>query len=134
MLTAETYIRVRYGEVDRMGYVYYGNYPLYYESARTEMLRKFGLSYLQMEDDGIILPVMDMHIEYLAPALYDDLLTIKTKLIKYPAVRLIFNYEIYNETRELLNKASTTLVFADATTKKPRKAPYYFLNRVKEFF
>ena len=126
MLTAETNIRVRYGEVDRMGYVYYGNYPLYYESARTEMLRNFGLSYRQMEDEGIILPVMDMHIEYLAPALYDDLLTIKTILIQYPAVRLIFNYEIYNESRDLLNIASTTLVFADAKTKKPRKAPEYF--------
>ncbi len=134
MLTDETNIRVRYGETDRMGYVYYGNYPLYFESARTEMLRKFGLSYREMEDEGIILPVMDLHIEYLAPALYDDLLTVKTMLIKYPAVRLLFNYEIFNEKKELLNRASTTLVFADAKTKRPRKAPEYFLDRVKKFF
>ena len=74
----DTKIRVRYAEADRMGYVYYGNYATYFESARTEMLRSLGFSYKDWEDNGIILPVREMHIRYRNPAFYDDLLTIRT--------------------------------------------------------
>jgi acyl-CoA thioester hydrolase len=134
MYTTETQVRVRYGESDRMGYAYYGNYPLYYEVGRTEMLRNLGLTYKELEDDGIILPVISLQSNYLAAAFYDDLLTVKTSLNELPSVRIKFDYEIFNEKGEKLNFGETTLVFTDAKTRKPRRPPEYFLEKVKKFF
>ena len=134
MYVTETQVRVRYGESDRMGYAYYGNYPLYYEVGRTEMLRNLGLTYKELEDDGIILPVINLQSNYLSAAFYDDLLTIKTYLKELPAVRIKFEYEIYNEKGEKLNFGETTLVFTDAKTRKPRRPPQYFLEKVMKYF
>ncbi|HEY4789359.1 MAG TPA: thioesterase family protein [Bacteroidales bacterium] len=134
MYVTESKVRVRYGESDRMGYAYYGNYPLYYEVGRTEMLRALGLTYKEMEDDGIILPVINLQSNYLSAAFYDDLLTIKTSLIELPAARIRFEYEIFNEKGEKLNFGETTLVFTDAKTRKPRRPPEYFMEKVKKFF
>lgn len=134
MYSFETSIRVRYGETDKMGYAYYGNYPLYYEVARTEMLRSLGITYKQMEDKGIILPVSSLTIKYVSPAFYDDLLTIKVSIRKMPLVRIEFDYEVYNGSHHLINKGQTTLVFVDALTRKPHKAPDYFLDKIKKYF
>jgi len=134
MVIHETKVRVRYGETDKMGYAYYGIYPQYYEVARTELIRSFGLSYKKLEDEGIMLPVLSLDIKYLKPALYDDLLTIKTKIIKIPSVRIEFEYEIFNQNNELLNIGNTTLVFIDSQTRKPRKAPVDFLLKLKGYF
>ena len=134
MISHNTTVRVRYGETDKMGYAYYGIYPQYYEVARTELIRSFGLSYKRLEDEGIMLPVLSLDIKYLKPALYDDLLTIKTKISKLPAIRIEFEYEVYNQNNELLNIASTTLVFIDAETRKPRRAPKDFLIKIKDYF
>lgn len=134
MYITETLVRVRYGESDRMGYAYYGNYPLYYEVGRTEMLRNLGLTYKEMEDNGIILPVINLQCNYYAAAFYDDLLTVKTYLKELPSVRIKFDYEIYNEKGEKLNDGETTLVFTDAKTRKPRRPPEYFIKKVKAFF
>jgi acyl-CoA thioester hydrolase len=134
MYVTETMVRVRYGESDRMGYAYYGNYPLYYEVGRTEMLRNLGLTYKEMEDNGIILPVINLQSTYLSAAFYDDLLTVKTILKELPSVRIRFEYEVYNERGEKLNFGETTLVFTDAKTRKPRRPPEYFMEKVKAFF
>ena len=77
MYCDETKIRVRYGEVDKMGFVYYGYYSLYYEQARTEMIRKLGISYRELEESGLLLPVIRMNAKYVLPAKYDELLTVK---------------------------------------------------------
>ena len=134
MVIHETKIRVRYGETDKMGYAYYGIYPQYYEVGRTELIRSFGLSYKKLEDEGIMLPVLNLEIKYLKPAFYDDELTIKTKLMKMPAIRIEFEYEVYNQNGELLNMGNTTLVFIDAKTRKPRKAPQDFLEQLDIHF
>ncbi len=134
MFTAETQIRVRYAETDKMGYVYYGNYAQYYEVGRVEALRTLGLSYKTMEDDGVMLPVFNFEIQYFKPAFYDDLLTIKTSIIEIPKARIIFEYETYNEKGEQLNKGKTTLVFIDAATNKPRPAPAYIREKLKQYF
>lgn len=126
MLTSEVEIRVRYGEVDRMGYLHHGNYALYLEIGRTELIRRLGLSYRDMEDQGILLPVRDLTINYKQPALYDDLVTVKTSLLKRPTVKVIFDYTMHNQNGELLCDARTTLVFVDATTRKPIKTPDFF--------
>jgi acyl-CoA thioester hydrolase len=134
MYITESQVRVRYGESDRMGYAYYGYYPLYYEVGRTEMMRSLGLAYKEMEDNGIILPVISLQTNYLAPAYYDDLLTVKTMLKEMPCVRIRFDYEIYNEKGEKLNFGETTLVFTNAKTRKPRRPPEYFMKRLEEYF
>jgi acyl-CoA thioester hydrolase len=134
MYCAETHVRVRYGETDRMGYAYYGNYLLYYEVGRTEMLRQMGLTYKYMEDNGILLPVSDVRIKYSNPAMYDDLLRIKTIIKEMPKVRIRFEYEIYNESSLLINQGETTLVFVDKATRKPRRAPDFFLELLLPFF
>lgn len=125
-------VRVRYGETDQMGVVYYGNYAQYFEMGRTEWLRKFGLSYKWMEDNGILLPVIDLNVKFKQFAHYDDLLTVVTELQKLPAIRIAFNYEIYNEKKELITSASTTLVFVDKETKKPMMAPEYLLEKLRK--
>jgi acyl-CoA thioester hydrolase len=124
-------VRVRYGETDQMGYVYYGNYALYYETGRVEMLRSLGISYRSMEEQGVMLPVLSLNCKYILPAKYDDLLTIKTTLVTQPNVRISFEYEIYNEAQVLVNKGDTTLVFASTTTGKPMQAPDWFLDTLK---
>ena len=118
-----TQLRVRYAETDQMGYVYYGNYATYFEVARVEFLRNLGLSYKKMEQDGVMLPVLKLEVNYHKPAKYDDLLTIKTSIKKKPLVKIEFDFEIYNENEELLTTGYTSLVFIDMAKNKPTKAP-----------
>lgn len=123
MIEKETKIRVRYGETDRMGYVYYGNYASYFEVARVETLRNMGISYKKLEDDGVMLPVLEFKIKYYKPAFYDDELSVQIIIEKMPGVRIHFRYKSYNSDKVLLNEAETTLVFVDIKTGKPRMIP-----------
>lgn len=107
----ESKIRVRYGETDQMGFVYYGNYALYLEEARTEMLRSVGFTYKQMEKMNIFLPVVNMTTRFRNSAKYDDLLTLKTIIKGIPARKIIFETKIYNEKNILLNESEVILVF-----------------------
>jgi len=107
----EIEIRVRYGETDQMGFVYYGNYALYFEQARTEMLRNVGFTYKGMEEMGIMLPVVQMNTRFKLSAKYDDLITIKSYLKEKPNRKIVYFHEVYNEEKILLNKSEITLVF-----------------------
>lgn len=134
MYTSETQIRVRYAETDQMGYVYYGNYPAYYEVARTEALRELGTSYHTLEEKGIMMPVIDLNIKYIKPAKYDDLLTIKTIIKELPKMRMHFFYEVYNAKNELLNKGETTLVFVSMERNRPVPCPEWLNDIFKKHF
>ncbi len=134
MIVHESKIRVRYSETDKMGYVYYGNYPQYYEVGRNELMRNFGVTYKKLEDSGIIMPVISMNIKYLSPATYDDLLTIKTSITKMPEIRVVFHYEIFNQNKKMLNTGETTLVFVKENTRKPLRIPEYLKNELVEYF
>jgi acyl-CoA thioester hydrolase len=101
---------------------------------RVEALRQLGTSYKEMEDSGVMLPVYTCNLKYFKPALYDDLLVIKTTIKELPTARITFDYEIYNQNNELLNIGNTTLVFIDMKTNKPRSAPQSFLDKIKIFF
>ncbi len=122
--------RVRYSETDQMGFVYYGNYAQYFEVARVELFRKLGVSYKSLEREGIWMPVLDLNIQYIQPAVYDDLLTIDVSITKIEATKIVFNYEIYNEKNSLLTKAKTTLFFMNAKTKRPTRCPQKLLDKV----
>ena len=134
MYCSETQVRVRYGETDQMGYAYYGNYTLYYEVARVELLRQLGFSYKFMEENGVMLPVLSLNVKYIKPAFYDELLTIKTIIKELPQARITFAYEIYNEKNTLINTGETTLVFINKETNKPCIAPAWFLEALAKHF
>ncbi len=121
-------VRVRYGETDQMGVVYHGSYVPYFEIGRVEWLRNKGVSYKDMEQNGIELPIVSMHLNYKKPAKYDDLLTIHTKLKSYSGVKIEFDCEIRNENEELLTTAHFILVFVDVNSGKPTTPPQYILD------
>jgi len=125
-------IRVRYGETDPMKYVYYGNYAEYLELGRVELFRSIGMSYNEIENQGIWLPVSEYKIKYLKPALYDQKLEIHTYLKKKPGVRIEFEYEIYNEDQVKLTEASTTLFFLSAETNKIIKCPDFLMDLINK--
>ncbi len=131
MYISKTNLRVRYGETDQMGYVYHGNYAAYIEVGRLEWLRGLGISYKDMEEEGIMLPVYDISIRYIKPAFYDDVLEITTTIKKTPSVRIEFYYEIRNQKNELVTTAKTTLVFLNKISRKPIRCPAYFLERLQ---
>lgn len=134
MVKNSTKLRVRYAETDQMGYVYYGNYAAYYEVGRVELMRQLGTSYRKIEESGLMLPVRDFSVRYFKPALYDDLITIETRIEEMPSARIKFYYDIRNENGDLLTSAETTLVFVSKETGRPVPAPTSFLDRLREFF
>ncbi|HIP36581.1 MAG TPA: acyl-CoA thioesterase [Crocinitomix sp.] len=134
MYTHEHKVRIRYAETDQMGYCYYGNYPQFYEIGRVETLRSIGTSYKEIEKKGFILPVANLTAKYLKPALYDDLITIKTIVKNKPTVKIEFDYEIYNEKGELLNIGYTKLVFVNNQTMRPCFCPDFLTNLFAKYF
>ena len=125
-------IRVRYAETDPMKYVYYGNYATYFEVARVELFRTLGIPYDDIEKRGIWLPVSEFSIKYLKPALYDQNLEIHTFIKKIPGVRIEFDYEIYNDSKEKITEAKTTLFFLDSKLNKVIKCPDFLMNLLLE--
>ena len=135
MYQSETKIRVRYGETDQMGYLYYGYYALYYEVGRAEAIRELGYTYKEMEEMGIMMPVVELNAQYFRPALYDDLITVRTKLKELPVgPKIQFHSELYNEGGQLLNKGVTTLVFYDPVQKQKVDMPESLKAKLEVFF
>lgn len=124
----ETKLRVRYAETDRMGYCYYGNFAAYFEVARVEALRQLGVTYRNLEDQGVILPVLDFQIRYFKPAYYDEELRIETTVDQVKGARIYFSYKTFNDRNEQLNQATTTLVFVDFESKKPMNPPKFLVE------
>lgn len=118
-------VRVRYSETDKMGFCYYGNYAAFLEIGRVELLRELKIVYRELEALGILLPVSELHINYLYPAKYDDLLRVETTIMELKGARIFFSYEIFNEKEILVLTATTTLVFVDSKTLKPIAAPSF---------
>jgi len=131
-MISETQIRVRYAETDQMGFVYYGNYATYYEVGRTEALRQLGTTYHTLEERGVLMPVVELKVQYIKAAMYDDLLTIRTIVPDVPDRNMVFYYEIYNEAGMLLNKGETTLVFISNETRKRVRCPEWMQKIIKE--
>jgi len=128
MLIHETKIRVCYGDTDKMGVVYYGNYPRFYEIARNEMLRDNGVTYKQIEESGIVWPVRNLNITYLKPAFYDDLLTLRSRVEEIPMVRLHIKTDVFNPSGELINHGEVVLVSTNPVTGKAVKTPRWLLD------
>lgn len=135
MFQSTTQFRVRYAETDQMNVVYYGNYAQYFEVGRAESIRSLGITYKQLEEFGIIMPVVEMHVKYLRSAHYDDLLTIKTTLKELPTDHKIeFHQEVYNDAGKLLTIGKVVLYFIDATSKQKTTMPEFFKDKLEKFF
>ena len=127
----ETKLRVRYGETEQMGVVYHGNYVQYLEIGRIEWLRNLGVSYKKMEEDGIMLPVISIYLNYKRSACYDDVIYVKTQLNKMPMATIEFDYEILNEDREIITLAKVILAFINMKSKSPTRCPKYILDKLQ---
>jgi acyl-CoA thioester hydrolase len=134
MYISETHIRVRYGETDQMGYVYYGNYAMYYEVGRVDSLRQLGLTYKELEEMGVMMPVLENHSKFLSAALYDDLLTVRTTIREKPGVRIRFEYEIFNGQQKLIHQGETHLAFVDKKSGRPCRPPEVFQKLLAPYF
>lgn len=134
MYSFESNYRVRYADVDQMGYMYYGNYAKLFEIGRVEALRNLGLRYKDLEESGIWMPVYENNSKYLEPAKYDELLTIRCILKEMPKVRIVFDTEIINESNKTIHKGLTTLVFIKADTQKITICPQVILDKLSPFY
>ena len=109
MLVGDTQIRVRYAETDRMGLLHHANYLVYFEQARTDLLRGEGKTYKDLEDAGYFLVITKVEVKYKSPAYYDDLLTVRTTVTRTSPVRLEHKYEVFGPAGKLLAEGSSTL-------------------------
>ncbi len=125
-------IRVRYGETDRMGVLHHSVYPLYLEEARTDLMRRSKITYKELEDSGIIFPVRDIHITFLHPAFYDDIISVKVTLEEIRGVRILFSYVLTNEEGTKVAEATTELIFTDAKTFRPIRPPEEIVKMLTE--
>ena len=116
--------RVRYRECDPMGVVYHTHYLDYFEAGRTEALRDLGVRYRDLEDSGIIMPVVEANVRYRAPAHYDDVIVVAVSFPEPPSVRVPITYAVRREgDDDVLAEGDTTLCFMDAERRRPIRAP-----------
>ncbi len=134
MLTSKTEVRIRYAETDQMGYVYYGNYAQFFEIGSVEELRSLGYTYRFMEENGVMMPVAHMDIDYHKPAKYDDLIQISTLIKSMPTVKMVFEHEIHNEAGLLLATGKTILVFVDMSNQKITRSPEFLIQALAPHF
>ena len=133
ILSYEYKTRVRYKDTDQMGIMHHSNYVVLYEQARTEWLRDMGLTYAEIERRGIMSPIIEVHSRYHYPAFYDEVLTVKVSMEEMPAARLVIASEVYNEAGKLINTGSVTLGFMHASTRRPCRAPEWFIAALEEY-
>ena len=135
MFTFKTVKRVRYGETDRMGILYHGHYPLYYEIGRVEAMRSLGITYRAMEDEyRVLMPVVSLEIRYLRPARYDELIEINTTIRKMPGNEIYFHMELINERQTLINSGKVRLVFLEAEHRNRIECPPVLVDALKPYF
>lgn len=133
MISNDCQIRVWYKHTDQMGVVHHSNYVCYYEAARSEFIRDvMGMSFAEVEAQGVMMPILEVHSRYLRPAHYDELLTVRTTIDELPMARITFRYEVFNPQGELLNTGSTVLGFIRSDTRRPCRCPEWFVQALRE--
>jgi acyl-CoA thioester hydrolase len=132
MLESRASITVRYAETDMMGIVYHGNYLPWFEVGRTTLLKECGLPYRELEAQGYLLPVIELGVKFLKPALYDDTLTIVTRLPERPLLRIRLEYEV-RRGEELLVTGFTVHSFINKAG-EPVRPPPAFKEKMRVLF
>jgi acyl-CoA thioester hydrolase len=123
--------RVRYSDTDRMDMVYHGSYVPMLEAARVDTLREIGWVYSEMETKGVLLPVIDLRVQYKMPARYDQILRIETHVVRPPTAKLEFCFHVFHE-QNLLVEANVVLAFVNANSGLPQRAPSGLANALAE--
>lgn len=126
-------IRIRYAETDQMGYVYHGRFVEYFESARTEFIRKAGVTYKSLEESGVLMPVREVQTTFHRPLLYDEVITVRLKIFDMPGVKLTTFYDVLGPKNDLRAEGKVVLVFLDSKTRRPCKPPETFINGVLNY-
>jgi len=132
-ITGKTQYRVTYADTDQMGVVYYGNYGKLFEIGRTEMIREMGLPYMELEKEGIGMPVYSVESKYRNALKYDEMITIETVIKELPTARIEFFHKIYNQAGELAHEARVVLVFQDIETSRVVRAPDRLVNVLRSW-
>ncbi|HCF63227.1 MAG TPA: thioesterase [Chitinophagaceae bacterium] len=134
MYTFDTPIRIHYALTDQMGVVYHGHYAQFYEIGRTEAIRNLGYTYKDVEAMGIIMPVVDLHMKFIQPARYDDIITVRITIQELPLHhKMVFHGEIYIKEK-LINTGTATLYLMDAKTMKRVALPDPLMEKLSPFF
>lgn len=133
MIIHETQIRIEYVQVDTMGFVYHSHYVEFFDTARTELIRSLGITNRELEEEGFMLPVMEVKVKYFMPAHYDDVITVRTTLKNMPSARIAFYYEV-TRGEDLLTTGEVHLGFMNSVTKKASRPPKRLLDIVKPYF
>jgi acyl-CoA thioester hydrolase len=131
MITHDYQFRVAYPDTDKMGTMHHANYVKYYEAARWELLRSIGVSYISVEDAGVMCPVIRMNFKFIKTTHYDELLTVRTTIKAIKGVRIWFVYKLYNEENELINQAETEIAFVGLNDWKPCAPPHFLIQAIK---
>lgn len=135
MFETSTTLRIHYALTDQMGFVYYGHYAQFFEIGRVEAIRSLGITYKALEKMGIILPVADLHVRYIKPLVYDEMITIKTYLKEMPhGSKIVFFSDVYGEDGRISCRGTVALHFVDTATKKPIQMPELLHNKLLPFF
>ena len=122
-MQSELFLDVRYYETDQMGIVHHSNYVRYFECGRTDMLKKLGLPIEQIEQTGVMLPVVAVECRYKVPARLGDTLRVVSIIDKVPMAKLVIRNEIYNPAGQLVCEGSVTLGFIDSVSRRPVRCP-----------
>lgn len=137
-MITKTKLTVRYAETDQMAIVHHSNYPVWYEAGRTDFIKAMGMSYSQIEEEGILFPLLELHCKYIQAAKYEDVVTIETTLTKLSMVKAEFSYKVYRESDGvLLNTGSTihgmvTKELRPVNMKKAKPEIYAMLEQAME--
>ena len=135
MFSFDTHVRVRYADTDQMQVVYHAKFIEYFEVGRTDSMRSLGITYKDIEQSGVIMPVVSLDCKFIKPALYDDLLTIRTTLLQLPKDHKIeFHQEVYNEKEQLLCKGKVVLYFMEKITFQKTEMPALLTSKLESFF
>jgi len=133
MIEYETWLQVRYAETDQMKFAHHSSYIVWFEYARIELMRSLGIQYAQMERDGYLLPVLEVKANYHQAAHFDDRLSVKAFIRQKPRAKLLFEYEIVNETGQLICNGHSLHTFMNAGG-RAIKPPKFFMETVQRYF
>ncbi len=131
-ITSRTIYRIRYADTDQMGVMYYGNYARLYEIGRSEMIRESGMAYRGLEESRVVMPVYSVEARYRSSLTYDELVTIETTVRELPAARMTFHHRIFSQEGKLAHEATVVLVFLDARSNSPVRAPQKLLSLLEQ--
>ena len=134
MISYKTEIRVRFCETDKMQFLHHAKYLEFFEVARTEMLRYYGLPYKTIEDNGIEMPVMEISIKYKNAAFYDELLTVEASVKEINSPKVHIDYKVIKENGLIAAEGYSVLAFMKTSSKKACRPPDFYINILRKYF